>query len=91
MAPAELEAVLLTHPDVTDAAVIGLPEPAAGEVPYAWVVRQPDSRLTESQLIQFVDGNVVTQYRDSSALHSSVIIDVVTQQKLKKKGICLRQ
>jgi len=30
--PAELEAVLLRHPDVTDAAVIGLPDDEAGEV-----------------------------------------------------------
>ena len=32
-APAELEAVLLRHPDVTDAAVIGPPDDEAGEVP----------------------------------------------------------
>ena len=38
VAPAELEALLLTHPDVLDAAVIGVPHPTAGEAPKAFVV-----------------------------------------------------
>ena len=38
MPPAELEAVLLRHPDVTDAAVIGLPDDEAAEVPAGYVV-----------------------------------------------------
>ena len=56
MAPAELEAVLLGHSDVTDSGVIGLPHPEAGEVPHAWVVRTPGSKLTEQQLQQYLDG-----------------------------------
>jgi acyl-CoA synthetase (AMP-forming)/AMP-acid ligase II len=38
VAPAELEGVLLTHPAVADAAVIGIPSEEAGEVPNAFVV-----------------------------------------------------
>jgi acyl-CoA synthetase (AMP-forming)/AMP-acid ligase II len=38
VAPAELEALLLTHPEVLDAAVIGVPDVSAGEVPKAFVV-----------------------------------------------------
>src|SRR5205085_10854439 len=38
VAPAELEAVLLSHPAVGDAAVIPVPDEAAGEVPKAYVV-----------------------------------------------------
>lgn len=38
VAPAELEALLLTHPAVADAAVIGRPDERAGEVPVAYLV-----------------------------------------------------
>ena len=38
VAPAELEALLYTHPRVTDAAVIGRPDERAGELPVAYVV-----------------------------------------------------
>jgi acyl-CoA synthetase (AMP-forming)/AMP-acid ligase II len=42
VAPAELEALLLTHPAVLDAAVIGRPDERAGELPVAFVVaREP--------------------------------------------------
>ena len=50
IAPAELEALLLEHPLVADAAVIGLPDPVAGEVPKAFVVRT-DVDLTEVALL----------------------------------------
>jgi acyl-CoA synthetase (AMP-forming)/AMP-acid ligase II len=38
VAPAELEALLMTHPAVADAAVIGRPDDRAGEVPVAYLV-----------------------------------------------------
>lgn len=56
MAPAELEALLLKHPGVVDVAVVGRPDPEAGEVPVAFVVRRPDKDVTENDLKQFVAG-----------------------------------
>ncbi|MGV9251672.1 4-coumarate--CoA ligase family protein [Streptomyces sp. NPDC003697] len=41
VAPAELEALLLTHPGIADAAVIGVPDGDGNEVPQACVVRRP--------------------------------------------------
>jgi acyl-CoA synthetase (AMP-forming)/AMP-acid ligase II len=43
VAPAELEAVLLSHPAVADAAVVGSPDAEAGEVPKAFVVLKGDA------------------------------------------------
>jgi acyl-CoA synthetase (AMP-forming)/AMP-acid ligase II len=53
VAPAELEALLQTHPDVLDAAVIGVKDDEAGEVPKAFVVARPGSDLTAKEVIAF--------------------------------------
>ena len=52
VAPAELEAVLLTHPAVADAAVIPCPDDEAGEVPKAFVVLK--DKASAEELISFV-------------------------------------
>src|SRR4029450_6287030 len=54
VAPAELEAVLLTSPDVADAAVIGVYDERGDEVPKAFVVRAPGSTATEDDVLAFV-------------------------------------
>jgi len=58
VAPAELEAVLLTHPAVIDAAVIGVYDEEAGEIPKGFVVLRPDDDTTAEQLITFVSERV---------------------------------
>ncbi|KAI9168495.1 hypothetical protein H9P43_007867 [Blastocladiella emersonii ATCC 22665] len=45
--PAELEALLLAHPKVADAAVIGMPDDEAGELPLAFVVVKPEVQVGE--------------------------------------------
>lgn len=51
VAPAELEAHLLTHPAVNDCAVIQVPDEKAGEVPKAFVVKAPSVGLEENDRI----------------------------------------
>ena len=61
VAPAELEAVLLSHPDVLDAAVVGIPAPEAsnGEVPRAFVVLKDVTIAPSATSIQaYVDERV---------------------------------
>ncbi|KAH8332789.1 hypothetical protein KR074_010860 [Drosophila pseudoananassae] len=53
--PAEIEALLLTHDKIKDAAVIGKPDEEAGELPLAFVVKQANVQLTENDVIQFVN------------------------------------
>ena len=48
VAPAELEALLITHPAVADVAVIGVPDEEAGELPKAFVVAAATSSTTSS-------------------------------------------
>ena len=54
--PAELEAILLSHPEIKDAAVIGIPDEAAGELPRAFIVKQPGALITKEEVIKFVSG-----------------------------------
>jgi acyl-coenzyme A synthetase/AMP-(fatty) acid ligase len=56
VAPAELEAILVTHPMVADCAVIPAPDQEAGEVPKAFVVKKGD--VTEQELMDFVAARV---------------------------------
>ncbi|KAK5189209.1 hypothetical protein LTR92_010841 [Exophiala xenobiotica] len=65
VAPAELEALLLEHEDIADAAVIGMPTDDGDEKPRAFIVRQPGvgAALTEDEVKRFVEGKVVRYKR----------------------------
>lgn len=54
--PAEIEAVLLTNPKIRDAACIGKPDEDSGELPMAFIVKQAEVDLTESDVIKYVEG-----------------------------------
>jgi 4-coumarate--CoA ligase len=56
--PAELEALIVTHPSVADVAVIGIPDIEAGELPKAFVVLKPDHELEAADLQAFVAEHV---------------------------------
>jgi len=56
--PAELEALLLTHPEVADVAVVGAYDDDHQEVPKAFVVRQPGSELDAAAVMDFVAAHV---------------------------------
>jgi acyl-CoA synthetase (AMP-forming)/AMP-acid ligase II len=58
VAPAELEAVLLTHPSVADAAVIPSPDEEAGEVPKAFVVVKEGHGMSEAEVLGYVASHV---------------------------------
>jgi 4-coumarate--CoA ligase len=68
VAPAELEALLLTHPGVADAAVIGRPDEEAGEIPVAFVVLKPGQDLSEDDIKEFVKSQVAT-YKQLREVH----------------------
>jgi len=83
VAPAELEALLVEHPGVADAAVIPLPDEEAGEIPKAFVVLADEDTTTE-EIQQFVADRVST-YKQIRA------IEVVDEIPKSASGKILRR
>ena len=54
--PAELEAILLTHQGIVDAAVVGFPNEEAGELPIAFVVKEQNANISADEVIAYVNG-----------------------------------
>ncbi|XP_031477354.1 4-coumarate--CoA ligase-like 1 [Nymphaea colorata] len=84
VAPAELEAILLSHPSVEDVAVIPLPDEEAGEVPAACVVMAPKSKENEEDIMKFVASNVAS-YKRVRVVHFVETIPKSASGKIMRK------
>lgn len=73
VAPAELEALLLTNPKIADAAVTGLPDDEAGEIPVAHVVLKPGADASAEEIQAWVAEQVAT-YKQ---LRQVTIVDAI--------------
>lgn len=77
VAPAELEGFLLDHPDVSDCGVIGIPDEAAGELPFAFVALSHNARKRTKE-----GGS------DQENAIKSSIIKFVADNKVRYKHLC---
>lgn len=68
--PAELEAILCSHNSIADAAVIGIPDDEAGELPRAYISLKPGFTVDPNDILKFVEKQVVSYKR----LRGGVII-----------------
>jgi len=50
VSPTELEDLIMSHPAVADAAIIGVPDDYAGELPRAYVVKKPGASVNEEDI-----------------------------------------
>lgn len=58
IAPREVEEVIYTHPAVSEACVVGIPDEVYGENIKAWVVLKPGQKATAEEIIEYCQGKL---------------------------------
>jgi 4-coumarate--CoA ligase len=86
VAPAELEALLLTHPAVADAAVIGIADEEAGEVPKGFVVLRDGVEASAGELMEHVAGHVA-HYKRIAAIEFIAAIPKSLSGKILRREL----
>ncbi|XP_020570764.1 4-coumarate--CoA ligase 1-like [Phalaenopsis equestris] len=89
VAPAELEALLITHPKIISAAVVPLRDDLCGELPVAFVVLSNGHEVTEDEIKQYVSKQVVFYKR----IHKVFFVEVIPKSpsgKILRKDLRAR-
>ena len=86
VAPAELEALLITHPKVADVAVIGIPDDEAGELPKAFVTEQPGETVALEEIQALVSEHLVS-YKQIQQLEVIEAIPKSASGKILRKDL----
>ncbi len=58
VAPAELEEILRAHPQIQDAAVVGVPHDSYGEVPKAFIVKKKGASISDGEVRAFIEKQI---------------------------------
>ncbi|KAL2550952.1 4-coumarate--CoA ligase-like 6 [Forsythia ovata] len=86
IAPADLESVLTSHPEVLDAAVTAARDEEAGEIPVAFVVRKDGSSLSEAALMDYV-AKQVTPYKKVRKVYFRALIPRSAAGKILRREL----
>uniref|UniRef100_A0A5B6ZBX8 4-coumarate--CoA ligase n=1 Tax=Davidia involucrata TaxID=16924 RepID=A0A5B6ZBX8_DAVIN len=84
VAPAELEAMLIGHPNISDAAVVPMKDEDSGEVPVAFVVRANGSKISEDEIKQYISKQVVYYKRIKKVFFTDTIPKAPSGKILRK-------
>ncbi|GGF15846.1 long-chain-fatty-acid--CoA ligase [Halobacillus andaensis] len=83
--PREVEEVLYSHPDITEVAVVGAPDPQSGEAVISFVVSSNPS-LDEQELKEFCQGSL-TKYKQPNRIHFMEELPKNTTGKILRKSL----
>jgi len=61
--PKDIEEIVIRHPDVSEVAVIGVPDDKWGEVPIACVVPMPSAKIDPKELTEWTNGRVDAKFQ----------------------------
>ena len=77
----------MSHQDVLDVGVIGIPDERSGEIPFAFIVKKPDSNLSEKQIHEFVNERVVEYKRLSGGIRFVESIPKTASGKILRRNL----
>jgi fatty-acyl-CoA synthase len=81
----ELENTAVAHPDVIEAAAIGMAHPKWDERPLLVVVRRPESELTREALLAFFEGRIAKWWLPDDVVFVDELPHTATGKLLKTK------
>jgi fatty-acyl-CoA synthase len=81
--PAEVEKVLMSHPKISLAAIIGVPDERWGETGMAFVVPVPNETITVEEIIEYLQGKVA-KYKYPSSVRFLEELPLTATMKVKK-------
>jgi long-chain acyl-CoA synthetase len=84
--PRQVDEVLYRHPEIAEAATVGIPDARLGEVLVAFVVREPDARLDEAAFFAFCAEELV-KYRRPVAVTFLGALPRTNARKVDKKAL----
>ncbi|KAJ0264624.1 AMP-binding enzyme [Hirschfeldia incana] len=84
VAPAELEALLISHPYIEDAAVVAMTDEVANEVPVAFVVKSKGCQIAEEDVKKYVNKQVVHYKRIKMVFFVNAIPKSASGKLLRK-------
>lgn len=83
--PAELESMLIGHPDILDAAVVPEQDDSGGEIPAAFVVRASGSNISEEEIKSYIAKEVVFYKRIRKVYFTEAIPKTSTGKILRRE------
>jgi acyl-CoA synthetase (AMP-forming)/AMP-acid ligase II len=83
--PREIEDHLVTHPDILECAVVGVPDETWGEALAAFVVRRRGARLTTSEVVRFCEAALANFKRPRHVIFTDTLPRNPTGKVLKRQ------
>ena len=80
--PSEIEGLLITHPDIREAVVVGMPDPVMGERVCAYVVIKENTRLTFEETVAFLKEKKIASFKLPERLEIINKFPLVADQKI---------